>query len=165
MRARLFTIKDNASKRSIMTAAWDFVSEAIQSGALDITVSRASKTRAQESRYHAMIGDIFKQVEFKDEHDNPIKSDRAWIKAVLIDDFGQEMLLAGTPLAKPGRSVMSLDKMRILQIRPSSSDFRVKEASQFIEYLFAFGAQENVRWTDPETQSMYKDYFAIQAHQ
>jgi hypothetical protein len=106
-----------------------------------------------------MIGDIFKQVEFKDEHDNPIKSDREWLKAVLIDDFGQEMLLAGTPLAKPGRSVMSLDRVRIIQIRPSSSDFRVKEASQFIEYLFAFGAQENVSWTDPETQAQYRDYF------
>ena len=159
MRARLFTIKDKDSQRSVMAAVWDFVGEAIASGALDVTVARASKTRAQEKMFHAMIGDIFKQVEFKDEHGNPIRSDREWIKAVLIDDFGQEMLLAGTPLAKPGRSTMSLDRMRILQIRPSSSDFRVKEASQFIEYLMAFGAQESVSWSDPETQSMYRDYW------
>jgi hypothetical protein len=142
-----------------MTACYDFVSEAIQSGALDITVARASKTRAQESRYHAMIGDIFKQVEFRDDTGRLLDIDRTWIKAVLIDDFSQEMLISGTPLAKPGRSTMSLDKMRIVQIRPSSSDFRVKEASAFIEYLFAFGAQENVSWSDPETQAMYKDYW------
>lgn len=163
--SRLFTIKDSTTLRTVMLAVWDFVREAAQGGSLDITVARASKTRLQESRYHAMMGDIFKQVEFKDEHDNLIRSDREWVKAVLIDDFAQEMLISGVPLAKPGRSTMSLDRMRIIQIRPSSSDFRVKEASAFIEYLFAFGAQENVEWSDPETQAMYAEYFAMQAHQ
>jgi hypothetical protein len=146
-----------------MTAVWDFVSEAIHSGSLDITVAQKSKTRAQEKMFHAMIGDIFKQVEFRDDTGRLLDIDRTWIKAVLIDDFSQEMLISGTPLAKPGRSTMSLDKMRIVQIRPSSSDFRVKEASAFIEYLFAFGAQENVSWTDPETQAMYRDYFEREA--
>lgn len=159
MRARLFTIKDQSTQRLVMTDCWQFVSGAIQSGALDVTVARASKTRAQESRYHAMIGDIFKQAVFKDEHGAPIKSDREWIKAVLIDDFAQEMLLAGTPISKPGRITMSLDKQRMIQIRPSSAQFLVKEASAFIEYLFAFGAQESVEWSDPETQSMYRDYW------
>jgi hypothetical protein len=154
MRARLFTIKDNASKRSIMTACWDFVSEAIQSGALDVTVARASKTRLQEARYHAMINDISKQVDF-----DGVRYDTTTWKAQLIDQFQQEKLLLGEPLAKPGRTVMSLDKQRIVQIRPSSTDFRKKEASDFIEYLFSFGAESNICWTDPETQSMYKDYW------
>lgn len=155
MRTRLFVIKDNADKRSIMTACWDFVSEAIQSGALDITVARASKTRAQESRYHAMIGDIAKQWS---DPDGKRYSTTVW-KAQLIDQFQQEKLLMGEPLAKPGRTVMSLDKQRIVQIRPSSTDFRKKEASEFIEYLFSFGAEINVQWSDPETQAMYRDYF------
>ncbi len=159
MRARLFTIKDNTAQRSVMADCWAFVSEAIQSGSLDVTVARASKTRAQEKKFNAMIGDIFKQVEFKDDTGRVIKADRDWIDAVLVEDFGQEMLIAGTPLASPGRSTMSLDGMRILQIRPSRTKFRVKEAAAFVEYLYAFGAQENVSWSDPETQSMYKDYW------
>ena len=159
MRARLFTIKDTDCKHSIMTTCWDFVSEAIQSGALDITVARATKTRAQEKKFNAMIGDIFKQVEFKDDTGRVIKADREWVDAVLVEDFGQEMLMAGTPLSSPGRTTMSLDGMRIMQIRPSRTKFKVKEAAAFIEYLFAFGAQENVEWHDPETQAMYKDYF------
>ena len=163
MRARLFTIKDPSTQRPVMTDCWQFVSEAIQSGALDVTVARASKTRAQEQRFNAMIGDIFKQVVFKDEHGSPIKADREWLKAVLIDDFAQEMLLAGTPISKPGRITMSLDKQRMIQIRPSSAQFLVKEASAFIEYLFSFGAQESVEWSDPETQSMYRDYWEITA--
>lgn len=158
--ARLFTIKDSTTLRAVMLAVWDFVREAAQGGALDITVARASKTRLQESRYHAMIGDISKQVDF-----DGTKYDPTTWKAQLIDQFQQEKLLLGEPLATPGRTVMSLDKQRIVQIRPSSTDFRKKEASDFIEYLFSFGAEMGICWTDPETQSMYKEYFAREAHQ
>ena len=153
--ARLFTIKDKASQRSVMTTVWDAISEAIHSGALDITVAKASKTRAQERRYHAMIKDISLQVDFDGK-----KYDTTTWKAQLIDQFQQEKLLLGEQLAKPGRTVMSLDRQRIVQIRPSSTDFRKKEASDFIEFLYAFGAENNLCWSDPETQAMYKDYFA-----
>jgi hypothetical protein len=152
--ARLFTIKDAASLRSVMLAVWDAVKELIHGGSLDITVARASKTRLQESRYHAMIGDISKQVDF-----DGIEYDTTTWKAQLIDQFQQEKLLLGEQLAKPGRTVMSLDKQRIVQIRPSSTDFRKKEASDFIEYLFSFGAEMSVEWTDPETQAQYKEYW------
>lgn len=154
MRAKLFTIPDHSELRPQMTAAWDVAVEAIQSGGLDVTVARASKTRAQEARYHAMIGDISKQVEFEG-----LRYDTTIWKAQLIDQFQQEKLLMGEQLSKPGRTVMSLDRQRIVQIRPSSTDFRKKEASDFIEYLFSFGAESNIEWTDPETQAMYRDYW------
>jgi hypothetical protein len=160
MRSRLFVIKDNADKRSIMTAVYDFVGQALQSGALDITVSSASKTRAQESRYHAMIGDISKQVDF----DSTQFSAKVW-KAKLLDQFQHELALAGTPLSKPGETTISMDGQRVVQIRPESSGFRVKEASDFIEYLYSVGAEHNISWSDPETQAMYRDYFEREAHQ
>lgn len=159
MRSRLFTIKDESQKRPMMSAVWDHVCEAIATGSLDVTIAAASKKRAQEKKFNAMIGDIFKQVEFKDDMGRVIKADREWIDAVLVEDFGNEMKMAGTPLRKPGRSTMSLDGMRIMQIRPSRTKFSSKEASAFIEYLMAFGAQENVTWSDPETQALYRDYF------
>jgi hypothetical protein len=31
----------------------------------------------------------------------------------------------------------------------SSSDLSVKEMSELIEFMFAWGAENNVRWTDP----------------
>jgi hypothetical protein len=138
----------------MMTAVWDAVSESIHSGGLDITVARMSKTRAQEARYHAMISDISKQIDFDGK-----KYDTTVWKAQLIDQFQHEKQLMGEQLAKPGSTVMSLDKQRIVQIRPSSTDFRKKEASDFIEFLFSVGAEHNVHWSDPETESMYKDYF------
>jgi hypothetical protein len=152
--ARLFTIKDTTTLHPVMLAVWDAVRELIHGGSLDITVARASKTRAQEKMYHRMMGDISKQVDF-----DGTKYDTTTWKAQLIDQFQQEKLLLGEQLAKPGRTVMSLDKQRIVQIRPSSTDFRKKEASDFIEYLFSFGAEMGICWTDPETQAQYKDYW------
>jgi hypothetical protein len=154
MRSRLFTIKDNASKRSIMTAVYDFVGQALQSGALDITVARASKTRAQESRYHAMMSDISKQIEL----DGKKYSAKVW-KVKLKDQFEHELIALGTPLSKPGSVTMSIDGCRVVQIPPESKEFRKGEASDYIEYLFSFGAGFNVSWSDPETQAMYRDYW------
>lgn len=154
MRARLFTIKDSDSKRPIMTAVWDTVSEAIHSGGLDVTVAMMSKTRAQEARYHAMMSDISKQIEF----DGKRFSAKVW-KVKLKDQFEHELIAMGTPLSKPGSVTMSLDGARVVQIPPESKEFRKNEASDFIEYLFSFGAENGIEWTDPETQAMYRDYF------
>jgi hypothetical protein len=161
MKARLFTIKDNADKRSIMTACWDLVSKALLSGALDITVASASKTRAQEAKYHCMFTDIARQVYHKNPYDPNMrhKYGPAETKTGLVHMFEKEMAEAGTPLSKPGRTMLSFDGKDIIQIRPSTTGFLVKEAAEFIEFLFAYGATENVSWSDPETQAMYKDYF------
>jgi len=154
MRSRLFTIKSNESKRSIMTALWDFVSESIHSGGIDITVAKESKTRAQEQRYHAMMGDISRQIEL----DGKKFSSKVW-KVKLKDQFEHELIVLGTPLSKPGSVTMSVDGLRVVQIPPESKEFRKNEASDFIEYLFSFGAENNIEWSDPETQSLYKEYW------
>ncbi len=160
MRSRLFVIKDNTAKRSVMTAAWDFVSEAIHGGGLDVTVARMSKTRAQEARYHAMMGDIARQVEVDGKKFIP----KVW-KVKLKDQFEHELIAQGTPLSKPGSVTMSIDGLRVVQIPPESKEFRKGEASDFIEYLFSFGAQFNICWSDPETQSMYQDYWQRETQQ
>jgi len=152
--ARLFTIKSYEYQRAIMAALWDHVSEAIHSGGLDITVAKESKTRAQEQRYHAMMNDIAKQVEF----DGKKFSAKVW-KVKLKDQFEHELIALGTPLSKPGSVTMSIDGLRVVQIPPESKEFRKGEASDYIEYLFSFGAQSGVEWSDPETQSLYRDYW------
>jgi len=111
-----------------------------------VDFSEPKKKRIQEERYHAMIGDISKQVEH---------IGRKWelddMKRLLIDEFSEEMRLAGTPLHHDGRVIPSLDGCRIVQLGIQSRDFYVKEAAQFIEYLFAFGAQHGVKWSDELT--------------
>lgn len=108
-----------------------------------VRIEEPKKRRIQEEKYHAMIDDIAKQVQhigrFWDSDD---------MKRLLIDEFAEEMRIAGTPLHHDGRVTPSLDGRRIVQLGIQSRDFHVKEAAQFIEYLYSFGAQRGVVWSD-----------------
>lgn len=107
-----------------------------------VTFQEPKKKRAQEEKYHAMIGDIAKQIEHAGR-----KWDEDDMKRLLIDEFAYEMRLAGTPLHTDSRVFPSLDGQRIVQLGIQSRDFSVAEASQFIEFLSAFGAQRDVKWS------------------
>lgn len=151
-------IQNEQVQRERMRYAWELVSKALQAGPVLVSLGRLSKSRAQEKRYHAMMVDISKQVEF----DGKRFDSEVW-KVKLLDQFQHEQMMMGTPLSNPGGVTMSLDGLRVVQIRPESSKFRKKEASDFIEYLFSFGAEYGVEWSDPETQSMYIDYWEREA--
>lgn len=107
-----------------------------------VRISPPQKKREQEEKYHAMIGDIARQVEYAGR-----KWDSEDMKRLLIDEFAEEMRQAGTPLHHDSRVVPSFDGRRIVQLGIQTRQFYVKEASDFIEYLFAFGAQHGVVWS------------------
>jgi len=104
-----------------------------------VVFSEPVKKRAQEMRYHAMIGEIAAQVEHIGR-----KWDDESMKRLLIDEFADEMRAAGTPLDGEGQVVPSFDGRRIVQLGIQSRNFTVKEAAQFIEFLAAFGAARGV---------------------
>ena len=109
-----------------------------------VTINEPTKRRVQEEKYHAMIGDISKQCEHIGR-----KWDQDDMKRLLVDEFAEEMRLAGTPLHHDSRVTPSLDGKRIVQLGIQTRDFYVKEAAQFIEYLYAFGADRDVEWSEP----------------
>lgn len=112
-----------------------------------VVVSEPTKRRIQEEKYHAMIGDIAEQVEH---------IGRRWheddMKRLLVDEFAEEMRLAGTPLHHDSRVTPSLDGKRIVQLGIQTREFYVKEASDFIEWLYAFGADRGVKWSEPKAK-------------
>lgn len=110
-------------------------------------ISEPVKKREQEEKYHAMIGDIAKKCTFIGQkwHAND------W-KRLLVDAFAKAMREAGTPLHHDGRVVPSLDGERVVQLGIQTADLRVKEAANFIEYLYAYGADNDVAWTDPKSE-------------
>lgn len=113
-----------------------------------VVISEPTKKRVQEERYHAMMNDIADQTEYAGK-----RWDRDDMKRILIDEFAEEMRLAGEPLHHDGRVIPSENGRRVIQLGVQSSRFYVKEASQFIEFLNAWGADRGVRWTDPEAAS------------
>jgi hypothetical protein len=131
--------RDNAA-RCVMDAPPGFM----------VVISEPAKKRIQEEKYHAMIADIARQVEHIGR-----KWDADDMKRLLIDEFADEMRAAGTPLHHDGRVIPSFDGRRIVQLGVQSRDFYVKEAAAFIEFLYAFGAVRDVRWSEPANQKNY----------
>jgi hypothetical protein len=102
------------------------------------------KSRDQEEKYHAMIGDIAKTFKFTGE--------TGWseedVKRILVDAFCRLMAEMGTPVQGHGRVVPSLDGKGIVQLGAQTRKFRVREASEFIEYLMSYGTENGVVWSD-----------------
>lgn len=94
---------------------------------------------AQSDKFHAMIGEIAKQIEHIGR-----KWDADDMKRLLVDEFSEEMRIAGTPLHHDGRVTISFDGRRTVQLGIQTAEFYVKEAAQFIEFLYAFAAQRGV---------------------
>lgn len=129
--------------RDAMTAVWRAVCEIVRGGELVLILTDAHKSRAQERKYHALIGDIASQVSFFGKRRY---SAEAW-KAMLIDAFEKERAGMGQPLRCPGELVPSLDGRNMVSIRPSSTKFSREEGSDFIEFLYAQGQEMGVKWS------------------
>jgi hypothetical protein len=112
-----------------------------------VRLSPPVKKRIQEEKYHAQINDIAAQVMF---------FGRKWpaddVKRILVDDFAEVMRQAGTPLHHDSRVTPSLDGRRIVQLGIQTREFYVAEASAFIEYLNALGAEYEVVWSGAERE-------------
>jgi hypothetical protein len=109
-----------------------------------VEIKPAAKSRDQEEKYHAMIGDIAKQVRIYGR-----EWDREDLKRLLVDQFVRDMQAAGTPLGKQGLVVPSLDGSGVVQLGIQTRRFLKKEAIAFIEWLYAFGAENGVLWSEP----------------
>ena len=122
--------------------------KALTQGPVIITLGRESKSKAQEAKYHCLITDILPLA--------PNRSFAAW-KCLLVKWFDEEMFEAGTPLSKPGERILDARNQEFVYLRPSTVDFRVGEAANFIEYLLCYGAENAVSWSNKSTD-IYNDY-------
>lgn len=150
---KTITIKASEHQRNVMLRVWQMVTELIKGGPVVITLTRESKTREAEKKYHAMIRDIANQVTFfgKKKYASEV-----W-KALLVDQFEQEKILMGEPLAHPGQMITSMDGRRTITVRPSTTQFRKHEAAEFIEFLYAQGSDMGVQWSEPAL-AIYAEY-------
>lgn len=109
-----------------------------------VVVDEPTKKRIQEEKYHAMIGDIAKQTTYAGQ-----RWDTEDMKRILIDEFADAMRAAGEPLHHDGRLIPSENGRRVIQLGVQSRRFYVKEASAFVEFLYSWGADRDVKWSEP----------------
>lgn len=109
-----------------------------------------AKSREQEERYHAMIGDIAKQY---------VHAGRKWdlesMKRILLEQFRRDTVKDPDCMhlwASMGQLEMapSFDGSGVVVLGVQSRKFPMKLASVFVEWLFALGAELNIKWSEPK---------------
>jgi hypothetical protein len=118
-----------------MGSLWPKVKEALASGKqLTLEIKSASKTCPQNSKYHAMIDEIAQQA----SHLGAKWDAEDW-KRLLVDQFIKEMNGVGG-----SKIIPSLDGTGIIQLGFQTRKFTKEQASEFVEFLHAWGAEHGI---------------------
>jgi hypothetical protein len=130
---RVNLTKDNAT--AVMGSLWPKVKEALASGKqLTLEIKSASKTCPQNSKYHAMIDEIAQQA----SHLGAKWDAEDW-KRLLVDQFIKEINGVGG-----SKIIPSLDGTGIIQLGFQTRKFTKEQASEFVEFLHAWGAEHGI---------------------
>ena len=110
-------------------------------------------------KFHAMMGDINRQAVIKAPGVVVQMADYQpdACKALLVSWFAREKALMGEPLRHPGRVIIDPLSGEQIHVRPSTTQFSKSEAGQFIEWLYALGADSGVIWSEPALRD-YQNY-------
>jgi hypothetical protein len=102
---------------------------------LVMDIQQAPKSREQEEKYHAMIGEIAKQA----EHLGAKWDAESW-KRLLVDQFMRDSKMDGN------RILPNLDGTGIVQLGSQTRRFSKEQASEFVEWLLAWGAEHGITY-------------------
>lgn len=129
-----YDLTDQQQASALMQSLWPKVKAALAAGRkLTLEVKDASKSREQEEKYHAIIGDISKQA----QHMGAKWSADDW-KRLLVDLYCVEKQLPN------GKVVPSLDMTGIVQLGMQTRHFTKEQASEFVEFLLAWCADNGI---------------------
>jgi len=128
-----FQLTDESQAKTLMTGLWPKVLKALQTKQLTLEIKDAAKSRDQEEKYHAMIGEIAKQA----QHLGAKWDSESW-KRLLVDQFCKDNGL------KTGAVIPNLAGDGIVQLGMQTRNFTKEQASEFVEWLHAWGAENGV---------------------
>ena len=112
------------------------IKQALDAGRpLIMDIQQAPKSREQEEKYHAMIGEIAKQA----EHLGAKWDAESW-KRLLVDQFMRDSKMGGN------RILPNLDNTGIVQLGSQTRRFSKEQASEFVEWLLAWGAEHGITY-------------------
>lgn len=118
---------------ALMQSLWPKVKAALAARRkLTLEVKDASKSREQEEKYHAIIGDIAKQA----QHMGAKWDAETW-KRLLVDKYCRETGLNSQIMA-------NLDNDGLIQLGFQTRKFTKEQASEFVEFLLAWCAENGI---------------------
>ena len=129
-----YDLDNQEQATAMMHNLWPKVKKALAAGRkLTLEVKDASKSREQEEKYHAIIGDIAKQA----KHMGAKWSAEDW-KRLLVDQF---IRLTTEEVTKV---IPNLDNSGIVQLGFQTRNFTQDQASQFVEFLKSWAALNGI---------------------
>ena len=128
-----YDLVDQQQASALMNSVWPKVKAALAAGRkLTLEVKDASKSREQEEKYHAIIGDIAKQA----QHMGAKWDSETW-KRLLVDKYCRETGLNSQIMA-------NLDNDGLVQLGFQTRKFTKEQASEFVEFLLAWCAENGI---------------------
>jgi hypothetical protein len=133
-----YNLDDQAQATSLMKHLWPKVKEALAAGRkLTLEIKPASKSRDQEEKYHAIIGDIAKQA----QHMGAKWSAEDW-KRLLVDKYMREHWHSDLTI------IPNLDSTGIVQLGVQTRKFTKEQASEFVAFLICWCDQNGIELND-----------------
>lgn len=131
-----FQLTSKEQAKGLMANLWPKVLKALESQQLTLEIKQANKSREQEEKYHAMIGEIAKQ----SQHLGAKWDAESW-KRLLVDQFCRDNDI------KTGVVIPNLSGDGIVQLGFQTRKFTKEQASEFVEWLHAWGAENGIVYT------------------
>ena len=132
-----YNLDDQAQATSLMKHLWPKVKDALSAGRkLTLEIKPASKSRDQEEKYHAIIGDIAKQA----QHMGAKWDSETW-KRLLVDKYVREIGLTSKIMA-------NLDNDGLVQLGVQTRKFTKEQASEFVAFLICWCDQNGIELND-----------------
>ena len=132
-----YNLDDQAQAASLMRNIWPKVKDALAAGKkLTLEIKPANKTRDQEEKYHAIIGDIAKQA----QHMGAKWDAETW-KRLLVDKYCRETGLNSQIMA-------NLDSDGLVQLGFQTRKFTKEQASEFVAFLICWCDQNGIELND-----------------
>lgn len=132
-----YNLDDQAQATSLMKHLWPKVKDALAAGKkLTLEIKPASKSRDQEEKYHAIIGDIAKQA----QHMGAKWDAETW-KRLLVDKYVREIGLTSKIMA-------NLDNDGLVQLGFQTRKFTKEQASEFVAFLICWCDQNGIELND-----------------
>ena len=132
-----FDLTNQTQAKALMVNLWPKVLTALSAGKqLTLEIKTANRSCQQNAKYHAMIDEIAQQA----QHLGSKWDAESW-KRLLVDQFlkdnGQ----------KTGVVIPNLAGDGIVQLGMQTRDFTKEQASEFVEWLFAGGAEHGITYS------------------
>jgi len=107
-----------------------------------VEIRQPTRNLEQNALIHSLVADIARTCEFNHQKLEPLD----W-KRLLLDAYGRIKAAEGEPLQGWGRVFPSLDHSGVVQLGIQSRSLSKIQASEFVDYLYAWGADNDVEWS------------------